>query len=216
MVSPVLRCASGGDGIRLKASTGRGVAAGVLTIRLVRRCSLNKSRGSWRCARSGVSGHDASRANRSAIHHGLHLSTATIHKHLCRLGISRLHLGSHTPIFTDATGRRVTLNVELGAQTTYHQLSYRGQMPVNVVGEWRKGHAEPLWVMSNLAPERALTIYFARMKIEEAFRDLKSLLNFDKLMNKSQQHMEQMAALVMLGPELDTNYQAVKSELFDL
>jgi len=25
-----------------------------------------------------------------------------------------------------------------------------------------------------------------------------------------------LAALVMLGPELDTNYQAVKSELFDL
>jgi len=33
--------------------------------------------------------------------------------------------------------------------------------------------------------------------IEETFRDLKSLLTFDKLMNKSQVHMEQMAVLVL-------------------
>jgi hypothetical protein len=40
-----------------------------------------------------------------------------------------------------------------------------GKVTVNVVGVWRKGHAQPLWVMSNLAPEQALAIYAARMKI---------------------------------------------------
>lgn len=108
-------------------------------------------------------------------------------------------LGSHPPTFYDAAGRKVVLTVGLGEQVVYHQLRYMGQVLVNVVGVWRKGHAEPLWVMANLAPERPLAIYAARMKIEESFRDLKSLLGLDKLMNKSQQHMEQMAALVMLA-----------------
>jgi hypothetical protein len=54
-------------------------------------------------------------------------------------------------------------------------------------------------VMSNLAPERALEIYLGRMKIEEAFRDLKSLLGLDRLMNKTQHNMEQLAALTMIA-----------------
>jgi hypothetical protein len=113
--------------------------------------------------------------------------------------VIRLHLGSHPPAFFDATGRKVTLAASLGEQIIYRDLRYMGQVTVNVVGVWHKNHAEPLWIMSNLAPERALAIYAARMKIEEAFRDLKNLLNLDKLMNKSQRQMEQMAALVMLA-----------------
>jgi Transposase DDE domain len=129
--------------------------------------------------------------------------------------VIRLHLGSHPPTFYDAAGRKVILTVGLGEQVVYHQLRYMGQVVVNVIGVWRKGHAEPLWVMSNLAPERALAIYAARMKIEEAFRDLKSLLNFDKLMNKSQQHMEQMAALVMLAFTIGfLTGEAVRDELY--
>jgi hypothetical protein len=112
--------------------------------------------------------------------------------------VIRLNLASH-PTFYDATGRKVVLTVSLGEQVVYRGLRYMDQVTVNVVGVWRKGCAEPLWVMSNLSPEQALTIYAARVKIEETFRDLKQLLNLDKLMNKSQHHMEQMAALVMLA-----------------
>ena len=112
--------------------------------------------------------------------------------------VIRLNLASHAT-FYDATGRKVALTVSLGDQAVYRSLRYLGKVTVNVVGVWHKGCAEPLWVMSNLSPEQALTIYAARMKIEEAFRDLKSLLNLHKLMNKSQQHLEQMAALVMLA-----------------
>lgn len=129
--------------------------------------------------------------------------------------VIRLNMGSHPPTFYDAAGRKVILTVGLGEQVVYHQLRYMGQVLVNVVGVWRKGCAEPLWVMSNLAPERALTIYFARMKIEEAFRDLKNLLNLDKMMNKSQQHMEQMAALVMLAFTIGfLSGEAVRDELY--
>ncbi len=129
--------------------------------------------------------------------------------------VIRLNMGSHAPTFYDAAGRKVVLTVGLGGEVAYHQLRYMGQVPVNVVGVWRKGRAEPLWVMSNLAPKRALTIYCARMKIEEAFRDLKSLLNLDKLMNKSQQHMEQMAALVMLAFTIGfLTGEAIRDELY--
>ncbi len=37
------------------------------------------------------------------------------------------------------------------------------------------------------------------MKIEQAFRDLKSLLNFDKLMNKRRILMEKMVALTLMA-----------------
>lgn len=113
--------------------------------------------------------------------------------------VIRVHLGSRQPTFLDAAGRKITLTVSMDQQVEYHQLRYLGQVPVNVVGVWRKGHARPLWVMSNLAPDQALAIYTDRMKIEETFRDLKSLLNLDKLMNKSQALMEQMVALVLLA-----------------
>jgi hypothetical protein len=37
------------------------------------------------------------------------------------------------------------------------------------------------------------------MKIEESFKDLKSLLNLEKLMNKGQEKLEKMIALVLLA-----------------
>jgi hypothetical protein len=113
--------------------------------------------------------------------------------------VIRLNLGSHPPKFYTAEGREVILSVGRGQKEVYHQVFYKGRVKVNVIGIWRKGMAEPLWVMSNLAPERALHIYHGRMKIDESFKDLKNLLGLDKLMNQSQQHMEQMAALSMIS-----------------
>jgi hypothetical protein len=55
-----------------------------------------------------------------------------------------------------------------------------------------------MWVMTNLEAKRGLQIYFARMKIEETYRDLKSLLGLTKLMNKQQVYMEKMVALLLL------------------
>ena len=37
------------------------------------------------------------------------------------------------------------------------------------------------------------------MKVEESFKDLKSHLNMDKLMNKKQKNMEKMLAMVLLA-----------------
>ena len=105
----------------------------------------------------------------------------------------------------------------IGQREVYYQLRYRNQVPVNIIGIWRKGMREPLWVMSNLAPERALEIYLGRMKIEEAFRDLKSLLGLDRLMNKTQHNMEQLAALTMIAYVVGLLVgEALRDELYGL
>jgi hypothetical protein len=33
----------------------------------------------------------------------------------------------------------------LGQREVYHQVRYRNQVPVNIIGIWRKGMREPLW-----------------------------------------------------------------------
>jgi hypothetical protein len=65
-----------------------------------------------------------------------------------------------------------------------------GKVLVNVIGTWKKGLDEPMWIMTNLEARRGLQIDFARMKIEETYRDLKSLLGMTKLMNKQQVYKE--------------------------
>jgi hypothetical protein len=49
-----------------------------------------------------------------------------------------------------------------------------------------------------MEPEVGLDLYYKRMKIEICFRDLKSLLHIDKVMNKSQEYLDKMLAMVML------------------
>ena len=56
-----------------------------------------------------------------------------------------------------------------------------------------------MWVISNLPPEEAIKIYKLRMKIEESFRDMKDLLNIDKIMNQKQDNMEKMVSMVLLS-----------------
>lgn len=44
-----------------------------------------------------------------------------------------------------------------------------------------------------------MEIYPGRMKIEEIVRDLTSLLGLERLVNKTQHNMEQLAALTMIA-----------------
>ena len=57
-----------------------------------------------------------------------------------------------------------------------------GKILVTVIGYWQAGLHEPIWIMTNLSAEQGLSFYLQRMKIEEAFKDLKSLLGIDKMM----------------------------------
>lgn len=113
--------------------------------------------------------------------------------------VIRLQLGSHPPHVLDEHGQPVTLDLTPGETRIHRTVWYQGRVRVNLIGVWHVGFHEPLWVMTDLRPERGLDLYFQRMKIEESFRDLKSLLRLHKLMNQRQDHMEKMVALVMLA-----------------
>lgn len=113
--------------------------------------------------------------------------------------VIRLNLGSHPPELTDANKHSIALTIAPEETEIYRQLSYKGRVPLNGIGVWKKGLSEPLWVMTDLKPELGLDIYFRRMKIDESFRDLKNLLHLDQLMNQKPAHMEKMIALMMLA-----------------
>jgi hypothetical protein len=93
-------------------------------------------------------------------------------------------------------------------------------VPLNVIGIWQHGFKRPLWVMTNLEPEAGLELYFLRMKIEICFRDLKSLLHLNKIMNKSQTLLEKMIAMVIslvIGEAIrDVQYAQIDPNDFDL
>jgi hypothetical protein len=114
--------------------------------------------------------------------------------------VIRLNVGNN-PTILNEEGEKVSLTVSIGEEEHYQGVYYKGKIEVNLAGKWKKGFNEPMWVISStgLKPSEALDIYALRMKIEECFRDLKSLLALDKIMNKKQVNMEKMMALVLLA-----------------
>jgi len=112
--------------------------------------------------------------------------------------VIRLNLRANPPKFYADDGKQVALTISPGETVVLNHVWYMGKACMNVIGVWKKGLNEPMWVMTNLEAKRGLQIYFARMKIEETYRDLKSLLGMNKLMNKQQVYMEKMVALLLL------------------
>lgn len=112
--------------------------------------------------------------------------------------VIRLNLRANPPKFYEDDGKKVALTISPGETRVLKHVWYMGKVRMNVIGTWKKGLAEPMWVMTNLEAKEGLRIYFARMKIEETYRDLKSLLGLTKLMNKRQVYMEKMVALLLL------------------
>ena len=112
--------------------------------------------------------------------------------------VIRLNLRANSPKFYDEDGKQVGLTISPGETVVHNHVWYMGKVQVNLIGTWNKGLTNPLWVMTDLDARQGLQIYFARMKIEETFRDLKSLLGMTRLMNKQQVYMEKMLALLLL------------------
>lgn len=110
--------------------------------------------------------------------------------------VIRLKLGAH---FFDQEGKRVALNVKKGETRILNKVFYMGQVFVNVIGWWKEGLHEPIWIMTNLPAEQGLSFYLQRMKIDEAFKDLKNLLGMDKMMHQKRHWMEQMVSLALIA-----------------
>ena len=115
--------------------------------------------------------------------------------------VIRLNLGSNAPHFyyDDEYKQRLRLRIApINKPRIYRQVYYMGQVCLNVIGIWRFGFKDPLWIMTNMEPKAGLALYEKRMKIEICFRDLKSLLHINKVMNKSRVYLNKMLAMVML------------------
>jgi len=110
--------------------------------------------------------------------------------------VIRLKVGAH---FFDPEGKRVALSVKKGETRILNKVFYMGKVFVNVVGQWQEGLKEPFWIMTNLTAEEGLSFYKQRMKIEETFKDLKSLLGMNKLMCQKRHWMEQMICLALIA-----------------
>jgi hypothetical protein len=116
--------------------------------------------------------------------------------------VIRLNMGANPPLFyydAEQKQRLKLLVAPINKPQIYRQVYYMGEVCLNVVGIWRYGFKEPMWIITNMEPEAGLALYFQRMKIEICFRDLKSLLHIDKVMNKSQVYLDKMLAMVMLA-----------------
>lgn len=115
--------------------------------------------------------------------------------------VIRLNQGSKPPKFYyDADKKEdLTLFVAPDAEPkVYRDIYYKGEVKVNVIGVWKKGNRKPLWVITNLDPEIALSMYLHRMKIEKSFRELKDIFQLDTIMNKSRDYLDQMIALMLI------------------
>ena len=115
--------------------------------------------------------------------------------------VIRLNMGSHPPNFYYDADQKRQLRLAIAPinkPQIYRQVYYKGEVRLNVVGIWRYGFKDPIWIMTNMDPEEGLILYDKRMKIEICFRDLKSLLHMDKIMNKSQTLLNKMLAMVLL------------------
>lgn len=110
--------------------------------------------------------------------------------------VIRLKVGAN---FYDQEGKLVPLNIQKGEKRIINKVFYMGKVFVNVIGWWKEGLSEPMWVMTDLPAERGLDIYLQRMKIEESFRDLKSLLGLEKMMYKKRELMEKMVAWMLIA-----------------
>ncbi len=103
--------------------------------------------------------------------------------------VIRLNMGANPPLFYYDAERKQRLQLlvaPINKPQIYRQVYYMGDVCLNVIGIWRYGFSQPLWIMTNLQPEAGLALYLQRMKIEICFRDWKSLLHIHNVMNKSQ------------------------------
>lgn len=142
--------------------------------------------------------------------------------------VIRLNMGSNAPHFyyDDEHKQQLRLLIApINKPRIYRQVYYMGEVCLNVIGIWRFGFKEPMWIMTNMEPDAGLALYEKRMKIEIFFRDLKSLLHIDKVMNKSQVYLNKMLAMVMLAYAIsvvvgeairDVQYAQISPDEFNL
>jgi len=112
--------------------------------------------------------------------------------------VIRLNTGNRVG-FLQQDKKKMALMIAPGQSVLHTGVFYKGEVQVNLAGFWLEGMREPMWVMGSLPPEQLLKIYQLRMKIEQTFKDNKSLLGLEQVMNKRQDTLEQTLQLMLLA-----------------
>jgi len=96
--------------------------------------------------------------------------------------------------------RTLSLALQPGKRRSCQGVRQKGLIRVNVAGYWDPEFREPLQVIPFIEDsQQAIQLYLKRMIIEEHFRDLKNLLQLNRLRNKSRKNMEKLVALVCIA-----------------
>ena len=89
--------------------------------------------------------------------------------------VIRLNMGAHPPRFYYDLEQKHPLRLliaPINKPKIYRQVYYMGEVCLNVVGIWRYGFKEPMWILTNMDPEAGLELYDQRMKIEIVFTQM--------------------------------------------
>jgi len=112
--------------------------------------------------------------------------------------VIRLNTGNRVTI-TDSEGNKITLSIAIKEKKIWKDVYYKGKVKVNLVGFWKMGMKDPIYVITNMEPDEALKIYLSRMKIDESYRDEKNMLKIKKVMNKDRDNLEKMIGIALIS-----------------
>jgi len=100
----------------------------------------------------------------------------------------------------DEAGNPLHPVLQPGESRAWLQVRHHELTGLTLIGYWKQGHSQPLWLLTTWPdPNQALKWYLQRMKIEESFRDIKSLLGVTENMNRQRLWMERTMGLVLLA-----------------
>ncbi len=89
--------------------------------------------------------------------------------------------------------------VALWERRVWHQVQHHDLQGLTLIGYWTSSHTVPIWLLTTWPnPEQALAWYLMRMRIEETFRDWKTLLHVEAKMNQRWPWMHRTVGLVIL------------------
>jgi len=114
--------------------------------------------------------------------------------------IIRVKMRPHPLKLYDEAGNPLRPVLQPGESRAWLQVRHHELTGLTLIGYWKQGHAKPLWLLTTWPDaEQALKWYLQRMKIEESFRDIKSLLGVTENMNRQRLWMERTMGLVLLA-----------------
>ncbi len=114
--------------------------------------------------------------------------------------IVRVRIGGQGRDLRDARGERLRPVVAPGQRRVWREVQYHELRSLTLIGYWVSSHAAPIGLLTTWPnPEQALAWYLMRMRIEEAFRDGKTLLLVEANMNQRWPGMSRTMGRVVLA-----------------